>query len=159
VPPQPAAQTVPPPAGPVAGAAPQSAQPQSAPPPASPPASAKPAIANAATGQTAEPAPAIDSTPGQAAAPGNSRVVLRAHSATRITVRGQDGTIYANRDIAAGDSYSVPAVQGLSLAVADAGALDAVVDGLDLGRVGQSQQVLGKISLDPHSLVDRFNSR
>jgi hypothetical protein len=43
--------------------------------------------------------------------------------------------------------------------VANAGALDAVVDGLDLGRVGENQQVLGHVSLDPQSLVDRFNTR
>jgi hypothetical protein len=37
--------------------------------------------------------------------------------------------------------------------------VDAVVDGLDLGKVGQNQEVLGRVSLDPNSLVDRFNSR
>jgi cytoskeleton protein RodZ len=86
-------------------------------------------------------------------------VVLHARAPTRITIKGPDGTTYANRDMVAGDSYSVPAVDGLSLAVANAGAVDAVVDGLDLGKVGENQQVLGHVSLDPQSLVDRFNTR
>jgi cytoskeleton protein RodZ len=131
-------------------------------PPAPPPAQSKSVIANAAPTQTAEPAPAmpaINATTGQVITQGNSRVVLRARAATRITIKGADGTTYANRDMAVGDSYSVPAVEGLSLAVANAGALDAVVDGLDLGRVGENQQVLGHVSLDPQSLVDRFNTR
>ena len=89
----------------------------------------------------------------------NSRVVLRARTATRITIKGADGAIYANRDLGPGDSYDVPSVPGLSLAVANAGALNVVMDGKDMGRVGQSSQVLGRVSLDPPSLVDRFNTR
>jgi len=135
-------------------------------PPAPPLAQSKSAMTSAAPTQTAQPSPtvpAINATTRQVIIPGitagNGRVVLRARAATRITIKGPDGTTYANRDLAPGDSYSVPAVQGLSLAVANAGALDAVVDGLDLGRVGENQQVLGHISLDPQSLVDRFNTR
>jgi hypothetical protein len=33
-----------------------------------------------------------------------------------------------------------------------------VVDGLNKGRVGQNQQILGHVSLEPQSLVERFNS-
>jgi cytoskeleton protein RodZ len=122
----------------------------------------KAVAANAPPTQTAQPAPAvpaINAATGQVTAPGNARVVLHARTATRITIKGPDGSTYANRDMAAGDSYSVPAVEGLSLAVADAGAVDAVVDGLDLGKVGENSQVLGHVSLDPQSLVDRFNTR
>jgi cytoskeleton protein RodZ len=89
----------------------------------------------------------------------NPRVVLRAHGDVRLTVRGQDGTIYLNSMLKAGDSYQVPNMSGLNLATNDGGEVDAVVDGLDLGKVGQNQQVLGRVSLDPNSLVDRFNSR
>jgi hypothetical protein len=31
------------------------------------------------------------------------------------------------------------------------------LDGIALGRAGQQSQVLGRMSLDPQSLVDRFN--
>jgi len=53
----------------------------------------------------------------------------------------------------------VPNTPGLSMATSDGAAVEVVLDGLALGRAGQSQQVLGRVSLDPQSLVDRFNSR
>jgi cytoskeleton protein RodZ len=88
----------------------------------------------------------------------NPRVVLRVRGDTRLTVRGPDGTLYLNRDLKDGDSYQVPNIEGLSLATSDAGAVEVVLDGLDKGRVGHSQQILGHVSLDAQSLVDRFNS-
>ncbi len=143
-----------------------------------------PATSPAAPSQTATPPPAAGlATPGtpatsgqnQAAVPavaptsGNgevfgvqnrgARVVLRARGDTRITVRGVDGTLYLNRDLKAGDTYQVPNTPGLNMATSDAGAVEVVLDGLAMGRAGQQQQVLGRVSLDPQSLVDRFNSR
>jgi cytoskeleton protein RodZ len=123
----------------------------------------------ASTGPTASPAPAVPTiaangatgqTSGQVYGRynGNSRVMLRAHGETRITVKGPDGTTYVNRDLRAGDSYQVPDVGGLLLAISDAGAVDVVLDGTDIGKVGQNQEVLGRVSLDPQSLVDRYNS-
>jgi cytoskeleton protein RodZ len=85
------------------------------------------------------------------------RVVLRARGASRITVRGPDGTLYINRDLEPGDSYRVPNLTGLTLAVADAGAIEVDLDGQSLGRAGASHQVLGRVSLAPQSLMDRFN--
>ncbi len=88
-----------------------------------------------------------------------ARVVLRARGDTRITVRSEDGTLYLNRDLKAGDSYQVPNIPGISMATSNGGAVEVVLDGLTMGRAGQQQQVLGRVSLDPQSLVDRFNSR
>jgi cytoskeleton protein RodZ len=88
----------------------------------------------------------------------NPRVVLRARDQTKVTVRGGDGTLYLNKELKAGDSYQVPNLPGLSLATSNAGGVDVVVDGLDKGRVGQNQQILGHVSLEPQSLVERFNS-
>jgi cytoskeleton protein RodZ len=88
----------------------------------------------------------------------NPRVVLRARGDTKVTVRGNDGKLYLNRDLKAGDSYQVPNVPGLTLATSDAGAVEVTLDGLDKGRVGQNQQILGSVSLDAQSLVERFNS-
>lgn len=85
------------------------------------------------------------------------RVVLRAKGPTRVTVRGPDGTLYINRDLETGDSYRVPNLTGLTLAVADAGAIEVDLDGQALGRAGQPDQVLGRVSLEPQSLMDRFN--
>jgi cytoskeleton protein RodZ len=122
-------------------------------------------MASAPTSGTAQPNPAVSSvTP--AAAQGevygrmnlNSHVILRVRNDVRLTVRGPDGTIYLNRDLKAGDSYQVPNLTDLSLATSDAGAVDVMLDGKDLGKVGQDQEILGKVSLNPSSLVDRFNT-
>jgi cytoskeleton protein RodZ len=88
----------------------------------------------------------------------NPRVVLRARGDTKLTVRGADGTLYLNKDLKAGDSYQVPNIPGLSLATSNAGAVDVTLDGLEKGRIGQNQQILGHVSLDTQSLVERFNS-
>jgi cytoskeleton protein RodZ len=86
------------------------------------------------------------------------RVVLRASGDTRVTVRGEDGTLYLNRDLKAGDSYQVPNLPGISLATSNAGALEIAVDGTNVGKVGQNQQILGRVSLDPQSLVGRIGT-
>ena len=36
-------------------------------------------------------------------------------------------------------------------------AVQADIDGRSMGRIGQESQVLGRVSLDPQSLTDRFN--
>lgn len=120
----------------------------------------------AATSARAIPSPAVPAVPAAQSGAGqvygklnvNSRVMLRARGDTRVTVRGEDGTLYLNRDLKAGDSYQVPDLPGLSFATSNAGAVDVVMDGVNMGRVGQNQQILGRVSLDPQSLVDRFNS-
>jgi cytoskeleton protein RodZ len=88
----------------------------------------------------------------------NPRVVLKAKADTRMTVRGQDGSLYLNRDLKAGDSYMVPNLPGLYLATSNAGAIEVDLDGQSLGQAGQNQEILGRVSLDPQSLVDRFNA-
>lgn len=88
----------------------------------------------------------------------NPRVVLKVRTDTRVTVRSEDGSIYLNRDLKAGDSYLVPNLPGLYLATSNAGAIEVDLDGQALGAVGQSQEILGRVSLDPQSLVDRFNA-
>jgi cytoskeleton protein RodZ len=122
----------------------------------------------ATTGASPSPAqaaavPAVSPTPGSGEVFGaqnrGARVVLRARGDTRITVRSADGTLYLNRDLKAGDSYQAPNIPGLSMATSNAGAVEVVLDGQAIGRAGQQQQILGRVSLDPQSLVDRFNSR
>ena len=88
----------------------------------------------------------------------NPRVVLRARGDTRITVKGADGQYLLNRDLRAGDSYQVPDMPGITLATSDGGAVEVDLDGVALGRAGASQQVLGRVSLDPQALADRFNN-
>jgi cytoskeleton protein RodZ len=89
----------------------------------------------------------------------NSRVVLRAYGDTRLTVKGPDGEILLNRNLRSGDIYMVPDIAGVTMATSDAGAIEVDLDGNSLGRAGQAQQVVGRVSLDPRSLADRFNNR
>jgi cytoskeleton protein RodZ len=86
----------------------------------------------------------------------SSRVIIRARGPVRVTVKGPDGSMLLNRDLQAGDSYRTPNEPGITLATNDAGALEVDMDGTSLGRLGQQQQVLGRVSLDPQSLADRF---
>jgi len=88
----------------------------------------------------------------------NPRVVLRARGDTRLTIKGADGQILLNRDLKSGDSYQVPDMAGVTMATSDAGAVEVDLDGIALGRAGQAQQIVGKVSLDPQSLTDRFNN-
>ena len=89
----------------------------------------------------------------------NPRVILRARADTRVTVRGPDNQFLLNRDLKTGDSYLVPDMPGITMATSDAGAVEMDLDGIALGRAGAPQQVLGRVSLDPQSLADRFNNR
>jgi cytoskeleton protein RodZ len=159
--PSPATDTIPP----TNAGAPAQQQASAMPPPA---AGAKTPATKAtllsATSPTAAPPPtaAVPAvSPGQVfgAMNRNPRVVLRARSDARITVRNSDGDYLLNRDLKAGDSYQVPNMPGITMATSDGGAVEVDLDGIALGRAGQSQQVLGRVSLDPQSLSDRFNNR
>jgi cytoskeleton protein RodZ len=165
--PSPAADAVPPPV-----AAMQGQQASATPPPA---AGAKtPATSTAqmaappgAQAGASQASASLAAVPPASAAPGqifggvnaNSRVVIRARSVARVTVKGSDGSVLLNRNLQPGDSYHAPDDPGVSMATNDAGALEVDLDGVSLGRVGQPQQVLGRVSLDPQSLSDRFGSR
>ena len=143
-----------------------SGQPVATPPPA---AGAKTPATQSAPINTASPTAAPTSTKPAPAVPGpstgqvygaqnaNPRVVLRARGDTRITVRNADGSFLLNRDLKAGDSYQVPNMPGVTLATSNAGAVELDLDGTTLGRAGAPSQVLGRVSLDPQSLNDRFN--
>lgn len=143
------------------GAAQAEAGPQAT---ATPPPAASPSATATATATPGQPlsgpaVPAAASATGQVYGAQNrgARVILRARGDTRITVRSQDGTLYINRDLKAGDVYQVPDLTGLSMATSNAGAVEMNLDGIALGRAGQQDQVLGRVSLDPQSLMDRFN--
>jgi cytoskeleton protein RodZ len=177
-PPKPAAVVVPPQTAtpsPAADAAPASTinaasgQASATPPPAAgakTPATSLSPKATATTSPTAAPevnaavpaVPAASAGQVYGAQNRNPRVILRARADTRITVRSPDGTFLLNRDLKAGDSYQVPDMPGATLATSNAGAVELDLDGIALGRAGQPQQVLGRISLDPQSLADRFNN-
>jgi cytoskeleton protein RodZ len=88
----------------------------------------------------------------------NPRVILRARSDVRITVKSSEGEILLNRELKSGDSYQVPNNPGITMATSNADAVEIDLDGVMLGRAGQPEQILGRVSLDPQSLADRFNN-
>jgi cytoskeleton protein RodZ len=144
-----------------------SAQPVATPPPAAgaktpathvPPINTASPTAAPASTANAKPAPAVPSASQiYGAQNANPRVVLRARGDTRITVRNADGSFLLNRDLKSGDSYQVPNLPGVTLATSNAGAVELDLDGIAMGRAGAQSQVLGRVSLDPQSLNDRFN--
>jgi cytoskeleton protein RodZ len=88
----------------------------------------------------------------------NPRVILRARGDVRVTVKNAEGQMILNRDLKSGDSYQVPNTPGVTMATSNAGAVEVDLDGIALGRAGQPQEILGRVSLDPQSLSDRFNN-
>jgi cytoskeleton protein RodZ len=147
---------------------PDLSQAQAAAPALTPPAAASPvAVVTPSTAATPPPAASQAAVPAVPGAPqvlgeqnrANGRVVLRVRGATRITVTGPDNRLYINRDLAAGEVYYVPNLPGLRLALSNAGAVQVDVDGKPMGRVGTDNVAVGRVSLDPQSLTDRFNSR
>ncbi|HEY2007488.1 MAG TPA: helix-turn-helix domain-containing protein [Rhizomicrobium sp.] len=138
------------------------------------PATSLPPANPASTGSpTAAPAPQVQSAssaavPAEPASNGagtvygalnqNPRVILRARGDVRVTVKNGEGQMILNRDLKSGDSYQVPNTPGITMATNNAGVVEIDLDGIALGRAGQSQQILGRVSLDPQALADRFNN-
>jgi cytoskeleton protein RodZ len=163
--PSPAASSMPPATGSPAG---QDAS--ATPPPAAgaktPATSLPPANAASTASPTAAPAsqaavPAVP-TSGAGTVYGalnqNPRVILRARGDVRVTVKNAEGQMILNRELKSGDSYQVPNMPGVIMATNNAGAVEMDLDGIAMGRAGQPQQIIGRISLDPQSLADRFNN-
>ena len=85
------------------------------------------------------------------------RVILRAHAATRILVQGPKKAVFINRTLKPGDTYQVPNMVGLTLTTPDGGAIELDLDGQAMGFAGRDQQMTEALSLDPQSIVDRYN--
>jgi len=87
----------------------------------------------------------------------NPRVILRVHTATRILVQGPKKAVFINRTLKPGDTYQVPNMVGLTLTTPNGGAVELDLDGQAMGFAGQEQQMTEALSLDPQSIVDRYN--
>lgn len=82
------------------------------------------------------------------------RVVLRAHGESWIDVRGSDNEVLLpGRVLRAGDSYRVPNRTDVVLWTGNLGALELVVDGQPLPRLGNFGEARRNISLDPARLL------
>jgi len=84
-----------------------------------------------------------------------SRVLLRAHKAVYVTVKGEDNTVYISRMLQPGDTYRVPDRTGLILNAADGSAVELVLDGASVGAVGSVPKAAEGVSLDPQAVADR----
>lgn len=93
---------------------------------------------------------------GPAAATDAARVVLVATGDSWIEVlNGATGARVASRLLHAGERYSVPDQDGLTLVTGNAGGLNIVVDGKSIAPVGKSGEVVRNVSLDPEKLLAR----
>lgn len=87
----------------------------------------------------------------------NPRVILRVHVATRILVQGPKKAVFINRTLKPGDTYQVPNMVGITLTTPNGGAVELDLDGQAMGFAGRDQQMTEALSLDPQSIVDRYN--
>jgi cytoskeleton protein RodZ len=135
-------------------------------PPTAPPAAQAPAVTPAPVVAPAAAAPAATA---QAAAPAlppgrkygvqntNSRITLRVHRPSLVTVQGANNRLFINRMLQPGDTYLVPNVAGLLLNAPDSGAVELILDGNSLGFAGQNGVTANGLPLNPQELTARRN--
>ena len=87
------------------------------------------------------------------ASPANSRVTLVATSRSWVQVRGPDDSLVLTRLLRPGDRYNVPDRQGLTLHTGNAGGLQVIVDGQEVGTLGADGEVRRGILLEPQALT------
>ena len=87
------------------------------------------------------------------ASPANSRVTLVATSRSWVQVRGPDDSLVLTRLLSPGDRYNVPDRQGLTLHTGNAGGLQVIVDGQEVGTLGADGEVRRGILLEPQALT------
>jgi cytoskeleton protein RodZ len=129
--------------------------PATAPPPAAAPAPT--AAASSSPVPAAQAAPALP--PGQTYGTQNtnSRITLRVHRPSRVTVAGTNNRVFINRTLQPGDRYIVPNVTGLRLSAPDSGAVELIVDGTSVGFAGANGVVANGMPLNPQDLAVRRN--
>jgi cytoskeletal protein RodZ len=74
-----------------------------------------------------------------------SAVVLQAHKAASLIVRGANGSVYFARQLASGEAYRAPLGEGLSAEVSDPSAFDLYVGGEIKGVLVSEQTALDKL--------------
>ena len=87
------------------------------------------------------------------ASPANSRVTLVATARSWVQVRGPDDSLVLTRLLRPGDRYNVPDRQGLTLHTGNAGGLQVMVDGQEIGRLGDDGEVRRGVKLEPQALT------
>jgi len=85
----------------------------------------------------------------------NSRITLRAHRPSLVTVRGTNNRIFINRMLQPGDTYVVPNAADLTLSAPDSGAIELIVEGASVGFAGENGVVANGLPLNPQELAAR----
>ena len=130
------------------------AAPATPPPPATP---APPAQASPPAPAAQAPAPALPAGQTYGAQNANSRITLRVHRPSQVTVAGANNRVFINRTLQAGDRYIVPNVAGLRLSAPDGGAVELIIDGTSIGFAGDNGVVASGMPLNPQELAARRN--
>ncbi len=82
-----------------------------------------------------------------------TRIVLRALQDSWVQVRDRQDALLLTRVLRAGDTYFVPAREGLTLLTGNAGGLEIRVDGVRVPPIGPVGTVRRQIALDPTRLL------
>ena len=82
-----------------------------------------------------------------------TRIVLRALQDSWVQVRDRQDALLLTRVLRAGDTYIVPARDGLTLLTGNAGGLEIRVDGVPVPPIGPVGTVRRQIALDPARLL------
>ena len=77
----------------------------------------------------------------------NSRMTLRFHRPTRVSVYSRGERLLFSRAIQAGDSYRAPSLANLTITAEDAGAIEVLFNGTSAGFVGSDGQAVEKAPL------------
>lgn len=97
--------------------------------------------------QAAPATPAVFTAKGAiyGAAPDSSAVTLQARKGASIIVRGEDGSVYFARQLAAGEAYRAPILKGLTVDVSDPLAFDVFVFGQGRGVLPAPQTLVSSL--------------
>ena len=141
-----------PPASPAPTAAPAPQPPAGA---AAPAATSRPAIATPAA---KAPVPTLPAGRTYGVQNTSSRITLRVHRPSQVTVAGTGNRLFINRMLQPGDTYLVPNVAGVQLSVPDSGAVELLLDGNSVGFAGQNGIAANGLPLTPQELTTRRNN-
>jgi cytoskeleton protein RodZ len=107
---------------------------------------AKTAVQNSAGAASAGSAATFKAAgPVYGASGSNAGLILQARSPTTLIVRGAGGAVYFARQLAAGEAWRAPAMDGLTVDAGSPGAMEVFVGGASRGVLAQSQTPVSKL--------------
>ena len=83
----------------------------------------------------------------------NQAVTLSFSQESWVQITDPQGQVVVNRTFKPGEQYELKSPKGHTLRAGNAGGINLVVAGKDLGKLGPTGQVMGNISLNPEKLL------